>query len=290
MGIDPDSTKPQEFNPKTDTLTRTTESNNISSSEPGQKTLKNEHTDPALLSIEDARRDRHILWLEIAAVICIGVAPDTLNAIDLLLMQNGEEPYYTQAPFWSSQFSLASRSIYVALPVLFIMLRSDIGLNGFGVSMPKWKDAGHGLAWTFLFSTASYIVSYCIWSIWWVIVEPSATLVSAPEDIESFWSTPNGVLGWISLITTDAMNGFAEELVVRAYLITRLLSILKNPLQAVLISSAAFGIYHLYYGVVDAAIITISGTVLGFAFVLTRSVWPVVIAHGLSNLILALDA
>ena len=87
-------------------------------------------------------------------------------------------------------------------------------------------------------------------------------------------------LGSIVLIfVASAANGFAEELVMRSYLLTRLSEIIGSKLAAVLLTSILFAAYHSYqgrYGVLSALIV---GLVFGTYFAKTNRFWPIFVAH-----------
>ena len=76
-------------------------------------------------------------------------------------------------------------------------------------------------------------------------------------------------------------NGFAEEVVVVGYLITRLRQLGLSERQAVLVSSALRGFYHLYQGFAAGLGNVIMGVIFGYAWTRTSRLWPLIIAHGL---------
>ena len=74
-------------------------------------------------------------------------------------------------------------------------------------------------------------------------------------------------------------NGFAEELVMRAYFIPRIEKAGVSTTTVVLITSFAFGAYHVYQGIGASLFIVLIGLILGWVFVQTRRIWPVFFAH-----------
>lgn len=92
-----------------------------------------------------------------------------------------------------------------------------------------------------------------------------------------------GVLGLLIGGVALLANSVAEELICRAYLITRLQRIGLRPVHALIVSSALFASYHIYYGVGGMVDIFAFGLVMGVVFLWTGRLLPVVIAHTLYN-------
>ncbi|HEY5149853.1 MAG TPA: type II CAAX endopeptidase family protein [Mycobacterium sp.] len=100
-------------------------------------------------------------------------------------------------------------------------------------------------------------------------VEPSALH-------NSWWRIP-------VLIIAAFANGFAEEVVVVGYLITRLRQLGLSQNRAILASSVLRGLYHLYQGFGAGLGNLVMGLVFGYAWCRSGRLWPLVIAHGVIN-------
>jgi membrane protease YdiL (CAAX protease family) len=98
-------------------------------------------------------------------------------------------------------------------------------------------------------------------------VEPSALN-------SSWWRIP-------VLILAAFANGFAEEVVVVGYLITRLRQLGLTQSSAVWTSSVLRGMYHLYQGFGAGLGNVVMGLVFGYAWCRTGRLWPLVLAHGI---------
>ncbi|ORB47102.1 CAAX protease family protein [Mycolicibacterium rhodesiae] len=98
-------------------------------------------------------------------------------------------------------------------------------------------------------------------------VEPSALH-------DTWWRIP-------VLIFSAFANGFAEEVVVVGYLITRLKQLGFSQNRAILVSSVLRGMYHLYQGFGAGLGNLVMGLVFGYTWCRTGRLWPLVIAHGL---------
>ena len=90
----------------------------------------------------------------------------------------------------------------------------------------------------------------------------------------SWWRIP-------LLVLAAFANGFAEEVVVVGYLITRLRQLGLSQSRAVWTSSVLRGLYHLYQGVGAGVGNVVMGAVFGYAWCRTGRLWPLVIAHGI---------
>ena len=98
-------------------------------------------------------------------------------------------------------------------------------------------------------------------------VEPSALH-------NSWWRIP-------VLIIAAFANGFAEEVVVVGYLITRLRQLGLSENRSILASSVLRGLYHLYQGFGAGLGNLVMGLIFGYAWCRTGRLWPLVIAHGI---------
>jgi membrane protease YdiL (CAAX protease family) len=80
-------------------------------------------------------------------------------------------------------------------------------------------------------------------------------------------------------------SSFAEELVMRAYLITRFQRLLSSTWIAVIVTTLLFASYHAYEspaGIIGAAA---AGLVYGIAFCFCRRLWPICLAHAAHNIL-----
>jgi membrane protease YdiL (CAAX protease family) len=98
--------------------------------------------------------------------------------------------------------------------------------------------------------------------------------VEPVELYDTWWRIP------VLLIAAFA-NGWAEEVIVVAFLLTRLRQLRVNPLAALLASSLLRGAYHLYQGFSAGLGNVAMGLVFGYVWRRTGRLWPLIIAHGL---------
>jgi membrane protease YdiL (CAAX protease family) len=83
------------------------------------------------------------------------------------------------------------------------------------------------------------------------------------------------------LLAAAFANGWAEEVIVVAFLLTRLRQLRVNPVVALVASSLLRGAYHLYQGYGAGLGNVAMGLVFGYVWQRTGRLWPLVIAHGL---------
>jgi membrane protease YdiL (CAAX protease family) len=211
-------------------------------------------------------RTERALWAEVAAVLAVGVLPDLSGAIVLAV-----NPPVAPSPYWLSSVDLCIRNACISFVVLYLIQRSNERWATFGIVRPGFGDVVLGLA-LFLLGIV----------LWWTI-EPLL-----PGDFgfrETVRSYPRLPVDYFLMVVTHAATGFSEELVVRAYLITRLERLLESRFQAVVLAAIAFASYHLYYGPGPTLIfIAIKAVVFGALYLLIRRVWPFAIAHMAFNI------
>jgi membrane protease YdiL (CAAX protease family) len=82
-----------------------------------------------------------------------------------------------------------------------------------------------------------------------------------------------------TLILEAFQQGFAEEVIVAAYVLTRLRQLGWTNPRALAAASVLRGSYHLYQGYGGFVGNAVMGLIFGWWFQRTRRVWPLVIAH-----------
>lgn len=91
---------------------------------------------------------------------------------------------------------------------------------------------------------------------------------------DSWWRLP--------VLTLMAFaNGWAEEIIVVGYLLTRLRELQVSATKSLLLSALLRGCYHLYQGFGAGLGNVVMGVVFGYTWQRTGRLWPLIIAHGL---------
>lgn len=98
--------------------------------------------------------------------------------------------------------------------------------------------------------------------------------VEPAELYDTWWRIP-------VLLLAAFANGWAEEVIVVAFLLTRLRQLRVNPVAAILASSLLRGAYHLYQGFSAGLGNVVMGLVFAYVWRRTGRLWPLIIAHGI---------
>ncbi|MEB3033614.1 CPBP family intramembrane glutamic endopeptidase [[Mycobacterium] nativiensis] len=91
---------------------------------------------------------------------------------------------------------------------------------------------------------------------------------------DTWWRAP-------MLIVIAFANGWAEEVIVVGYLLTRLRQLRVAPWVALACSALLRGAYHLYQGFGAGLGNIAMGLVFGYTWQRTGRLWPLILAHGL---------
>jgi membrane protease YdiL (CAAX protease family) len=95
----------------------------------------------------------------------------------------------------------------------------------------------------------------------------------------------NPVWNWIDLTFGLFMVGIFEELIFRGYMHTFISRYTKNSFAIVVISAVAFGLIHWSLGLHDVLITSTIGAVFMIAYLRTRSLPAIMLAHFSVNFI-----
>ena len=212
---------------------------------------------PALLTPAE------IVW-EVAAVMAVGVVPHFVSAVLSL-----GSPILQQS-LWRDAVSVTATSACIIFVTLYLIRRSGEPWARFGLSRPRFVDLMIAPALTFVMRFL------------WLLLSGIVSNADFPDDPVEVFRTPwDGAL----IVLRDAVSGFSEELVTRAYLITRLESLLRSRAKAVLIAAIVFSSYHAYQGLSGVVFALLFGLLFGTAYLVLRRVWPLALAHLLYNLL-----
>ena len=152
---------------------------------------------------------------------------------------------------------------------LYLLWRSGFGPSEVGLGRPRWRPdvlGGIGLAVLIgLPGLALYQVAR--------VLGMNASVEPA-ELYDTWWRIP-------VLLLVAFANGWAEEVIVVGFLITRLRQLRVNPVAAVITSSLLRGVYHLYQGFGAGLGNLAMGLVFGYVWLRTGRLWPLIIAHAL---------
>lgn len=152
---------------------------------------------------------------------------------------------------------------------LYLLWRSGFGPARIGLGRPRWRPdllGGLGLAALIgLPGLALYQAARVLGVN--VAVEPA-------ELYDTWWRIP-------VLLAVSFANGWAEEIVVVGFLLTRLRQLRINPATAIVASALLRGVYHLYQGFGAGLGNVAMGLVFGYVWHRTGRLWPLIVAHAL---------
>jgi membrane protease YdiL (CAAX protease family) len=206
------------------------------------------------------------IWLEVLAVLAIGVLPNLALAIVSAIYAAP-----SNLPYWVGSMELTLRCTGVSFAVLYLISRSGEPWSTFGLAVPRVSDLLLGL-----------LISFVYFALW------NRVFPILPTDLVEHVGTlpfPLSPTDFIMMFVSHAANGFTEELVVRAYLITRLVRLLNSKLNAITLSAFVFASYHVYYDPGGGLIfILLVGFVYGGIYLVLRRIWPLALGHMLVNI------
>lgn len=206
------------------------------------------------------------------------VVPDIINAIAAL----GSEMSWADRDFDLIAAFVIVRGAIVTAITLAMMWVSTRSRADFGLVRPRWVDVPISIGANLGSWVLYYVFMYALWAaataVYFIGFPEIAVLFQQPES--GRLTAPVGVAGMVLLVLMSACNGFAEEIVMRGFLIPQFRTLFGgNALAAVTLSAALFAAYHVYQGVYGLAGAFAGGMIFGLVFVKTRRLWPLVIAH-----------
>jgi membrane protease YdiL (CAAX protease family) len=152
---------------------------------------------------------------------------------------------------------------------VYLLWRSGFRPSQVGLGRPRWRPdvlGGVGLAALIgLPGLALYQVAR--------VLGMNASVEPA-ELYDTWWRIP-------VLLLVAFANGWAEEVIVVGFLMTRLRQLRVNPVAAVVASSLLRGVYHLYQGFGAGLGNLAMGVVFSYVWLRTGRLWPLIVAHGL---------
>ncbi|MGV9745056.1 CPBP family intramembrane glutamic endopeptidase [Rhodococcus zopfii] len=226
--------------------------------------------------------DRRALWIEITIVLLVTFGLSGLSSI-LSLLESAlapaplsEQTVALNVPRSSQQLIDLSRQLlgivrllaWAALGV-YLLWRSGIGPKIIGFARPHLRrDVLPGVGLAALIGIPGlglYLAARAM----------NLNLNVAPSVLEDYWwRLPTEVLWAIA-------NSAAEEVLVVAYLITRLRQLGWSENRSVVASALLRGSYHLYQGLGGGFGNFVMGLIFGRFWQKTSRLWPLVVAHAL---------
>ncbi len=180
---------------------------------------------------------------------------------------------------YSADAPMPFRSIALAMTIIVLVSAHGDGLASLGIARPRriWLV---GLI-VVLFIALKLFVQQ-------PVVDWIRTLWAVPPSDTSFFDHIYGnfgaYIGWLVIAWTA--GGFAEEIIFRGYLMTRVADLAGNTMLAwifaILFQAAIFGLGHWYQGPGGMIGVGVGAVLSGLIFMLAnRNLWALIITHGL---------
>jgi membrane protease YdiL (CAAX protease family) len=232
--------------------------------------------EPPKALASDSRTTRQ-LWIEVGAVLCLAYFPYLFTALHTLAFPG---PGSAHVSVVYREFLRTVYSLQIFMPLLVILALGKDRWSLFGIVRPAWVT---DVVFACVIGVSDKVVYGFVVSMLPISLAERADALHAPH-----WARPQGAAEYLLLLISFIAGAFSEELVMRGYLIPRFERLLRSTWLPVLITSAVFGSYHLYQGVVPAIGLFASGLVYAVSFCFLRRLWPLCIAHALVNFTLFL--
>lgn len=200
-------------------------------------------------------------WPEVYAVLAVGVLPSLIVALSCLATPEVHDRYWVDA---MTQTGTSLCMIYVTL---YLIWRSGEPWLRFGIERrPDISDVILGMG--------MFIASFAV-----VQTHYKISFLFGDGPTDRFFPKPKTEYDLCLMPVKFLTLAFSEELVTRAYLITRLEVLLRSSWKALLFSAVAFASYHIYQGVNGVVFSLLFGLTFGFVFLIVRRIWPLVLGH-----------
>ena len=214
--------------------------------------------------------------LEIIAVVLLTIGRSVASDIGVMVWLGSR----SLTPVGYEQFTEIIRGIYLTGFVILIISLKQQSLKEVGLSAPQWRK-------DFIIGILVMFFTAALWT-------PFALLLNSFEPVY-FHQIPQSVQSrstlsqCLSFVMATASTGFAEELLTRGYLISRLCRLI-SPWNSVVLSAVIFSVWHISQGFFGVAYTFIWGLVYGYTFTKVGRIWPLAFGHIMNNLIFEIAA
>jgi membrane protease YdiL (CAAX protease family) len=219
--------------------------------------------------------DRRTLAEEVVVVLMLSLLASAVYAIILLIRGpvSGVVVFASdQSPRFADQVFAFVFDLAPVYLVWHLVRRSGEGLEGIGLALDRpRRDLGRGVVLFMIVGIAGIGVYLAA-----VALHVNRFVVPVPP-MGHWWTVP-------ALVLDSAKFALVEEVIVLAYLVTRLRQLGWSERSAIVASALLRGSYHLYQGWGGFAGNLAMGLLFAWLFTKTRRAWPFVVAHFLLDL------
>jgi membrane protease YdiL (CAAX protease family) len=243
-------------------------------------------TEPAFVASPDdvtqekvvgtSERTNAQIWIEVLAVVCLAYLPVLYDAVTTTDYAARASRFLT-----STMVFRIIAAVQVSMPLLVIIALTKDPWSLFGIVRPKWIwDIAIGCVVWFCCARFYHFV---------ILLLPASMLDEASSSHVVNHARPEGLPATLLFLVATVASAFWQEFVYRGYLIPRFERLFRSTWAAVLITTAMFASYHVYYGDAASVIgIAAMGLVYATAFCFLRRLWPLWLAHALHNILVSL--
>ncbi|WP_328389788.1 CPBP family intramembrane glutamic endopeptidase [Nocardia sp. NBC_00416] len=230
--------------------------------------------------VGDRTREQREIRLEILVVLGVTFGLSGLNAA-LSLLESALAPGGVGEQTVALNSSRATQSLIDLLLqlvgvlrlvawaglALYLLWRSGIAPKAIGLARVRFRPDGlHGLA-------LAAVIGLPGLGLYLIAQSLGVNVTIVPDALtEHWWRLP-------ALVLSACANSAAEEIVVVAYLLTRLRALGWSENSALAASALLRGSYHLYQGLGGGLGNIVMGVVFGRYWQRTGRLWPLIIAH-----------
>lgn len=224
--------------------------------------------------------DRRAAYLDLGLLLMVALVYPLANMVVAALGQEGIIPDGDVAGLFIAQMWL--QFILYAGLAAYLLLRHRLNPASFGLGPMAWDRL---LSWSAAGLIAAFVVVATVGIVTFQLADWFGWVDTAEEVAQrtNFGKLlPNTLLGAAALMIPVAAS---EELLFRGLLLPYLRRVTGRWWTAIVISSLVFGALHFTQGLLALIPIACLGVLLAVVFILTRSLWPVVIVHFAFNMI-----
>jgi membrane protease YdiL (CAAX protease family) len=226
-------------------------------------------------ALEERSKDGKALrWFELALVLLIAFGASLVRSADILLRGRDALNAISSAGWIAQVVEEAGCLLLLA----YVLRRRGMRIRDLGLRW-SWGSLVSGLLLAVLSYIAYWIGSFVLYELHHALIGGAVSGATAHQIFgkSTIW-----------MLAMDLVNPFFEELIVRAYLMSEVRALTGSWLAAAAISVLVQTAYHLYYGWVGALSVGFTFLVFSVYYARTRRATPLVVAHGVADLVATL--
>ena len=208
---------------------------------------------------------------ELITVLIIGFGLFIYSSTSSFLVVNSD---YTHS--WTYKITSQSHFLIVIYEIIALLIIFYI------LKVREWKMSDFNLTFTFRLIWIALLIMFIrniIGNVGFKILEAFKVVDDTTIKHVQYGLEAN----WISISLIIIINSIFEEFILIGYLFKRLEK--YNPVIIIGLSMLIRLLYHTYQGWLSLTMILPTGLVFGYYYYKHKKLWPVIIAHGFSNLI-----